>query len=135
MNSKSFKASKHDYSNPKKHEIHKYHFFVEITPEEAFCKNCGVDIKKNSYCIFDSQPTNDPKGFFCVNCKVCPNLHNLGFRYDLSVQNDGIYTENEYGCDCCDRNLKLKGRLLSCPDCEFDLCPECQTIHFQLPHF
>jgi hypothetical protein len=132
---KSKALANHEPNNPSKHAIHQFHLFVERAPEDHFCQCCGVQVPKEGLCLRDSRKSADSKEIYCVNCLVCPQKHLLKPRYHLAMIAQGTYANNIFGCDCCSRETKVDTFVMSCPACEFDLCPECVLIHSELPGF
>ncbi len=111
---------------------HKYKFKTGFCLADTFCINCGREVSENALCIFESgySATDTSRPVACVNCKLCPSVHKLGYNYDLSVFGFGTYDYNEYYCDVCSRTKKNDKGVLHCISCEFDMCPECERMIF-----
>ena len=110
-----------------------YSFALMYSIDTGKCRNCGIVCPKNSFCIQDVKDNNNR--LTCVNCRLCPSDHYLNYRYDLRVHHAGTYAHNQYVCDLCSKEITLNGRVLSCPECEFDVCNDCEDLHFGLPKF
>ncbi len=116
-----------DYSKEK----HGFAFKLDLAKIAGHCMNCGVDIKADSLCLQSSKASPaKTTNMTCVNCKVCPDFHKLGYVYDLRVKPEGIYQYNQFNCDVCSITKTIVTRVLHCPGCEFDICNECEKKIF-----
>lgn len=111
------------------------------TTKDIYCQNCGIEIPKNSHTlkrlkkISKNYENFSEDKFYCVNCKICPNLHNLNYSYGLdNILNKALlpYAENTYFCDICDTTYEMKDgdKVLKCLFCEYDICPVCEKKYY-----
>ena len=137
----SWKESEDEISSDFSKEKPEILFEKTKTKENIFCENCGVEIPKNSYTLkrLKIKSKNfenfDKEQFFCVNCRLCPNLHNMNYSYGLrNVLNKDLlpYKENTYFCDICDVTYEMEenDKVLKCLSCEYDICEKCEKKYY-----
>lgn len=83
---------------------------------------------------------NSNTHYTCINCKLCPNLHNIGYIYSVNSIYRGSKDRYYSGisCDNCSSNISFNesGKpILKCLDCEWDICRNCEDKLFYQTKF
>ena len=101
------------------------YFFKGKATEDNYCFNCGYPIAKQSLVFINRKlDNNNQKKYLCINCKMCPNLHNLGKFYFSKVED----SENT-NCSICKRSCE-RGIGLHCIPCNYFVCSSCNDKYF-----
>ena len=107
----------------------------KLVNKTSNCLICGIIIPKDTLGFGCKNVKSNCPFVLCVNCKICPQRHNLRYVYELSILakgSYGSYISNRYSCDVCKKSCKLKDKLLHCLACQYDICPECDKNEVQV---
>ena len=112
-------------------KIFKPDYMIRVSNKDAYCRNCGVEVKKDKLYLKEMKGEKEDVDLFCINCRLCKNRHNLNYRYDLKSIGSGSYLKNIYVCDICKTETSADKGVLSCPSCKYDMCPKCEQRCFK----